>query len=460
VNVGTVDPALLHQPGPVTNRDEATLLILTDFQQQSVTRPELACPHIDEGRCAAARHLDAPQAEEQSADQQESGGHARSIGRAGGSLKPGPRYVRAVPLAPTAPGQRLQSLDILRGLALIGVLIENMQHFVSPTYAAYLSWPAADEFDRIVVWCIRFACENKVYLLFAFFFGYGVALQMLKAEATEASFVRLHAWRMLTLFLIGIVHAAIWDGDILMTYALLGSTLLLLRHLSTGSLLGIVSIAMAIPSLVVLIWMNISGADPKVIADFIFPIRQTAFAFAMFALGLVGGRVNWFADAPALLQRTRRWLPALLLVAILANVVFATFFDRQETDPTSWVSLATEVCAALGTPSLAALYVLGTLWVLERPAGQRCLRSLGDLGRTTLTHYLLQSIIGMGLIHRLAGHPPGPITPPMGVLLSVVILAGQTALSVWFLRHHRFGPVEWFWRSLTYGRRQPLSRTD
>lgn len=456
MNVGTVDPALLHQPGPVTNRDEATLLILADFQQQSITCPEVTRPHVDKGPRAAARHLDASQGEEQSADQQDSGGHARSIGRAGGSLKPGPRYVRAVLLAPAAASQRLQSLDILRGLALIGVLIENMQHFVSPTYAAYLTWPAAGELDRIVVWCIRFACENKVYLLFAFFFGYSGALQMLKAEATEASFTRLYAWRMLTLFLIGIVNTAIWRGDILLTYALLGFTLLLLRHLSRKSLLGIVAISMAIPS----IWMNTSGADPEMISEFIYPIRQTAFAFAMFALGLVGGRANWFADAPALLRRTRPWLPALLLLALAANIVFAIYFDRQNTDPASWVSLATEVCAALGTPSLAALYVLGTLWVLERPAGRRCLRSLGDLGRMTLTHYLLQSIIGMGLIHTLANHLPGPITPPMGVVLSVVILAGQIALSVWWLRRHRFGPVEWFWRSATYGRRLPLRIAD
>ena len=78
----------------------------------------------------------------------------------------------------------------------------------------------------------------------------------------------------------------------------------------------------------------------------------------------------------------------------------------------------------------------------------------------TLTHYLLQSIIGMGLIHTLANHLPGPITPPMGVVLSVVILTGQIALSVWWLRRHRFGPVEWFWRSATYGRRLPLRIAD
>jgi uncharacterized protein len=365
-----------------------------------------------------------------------------------------------VPLGPTAPGQRIQSLDVLRGLALVGVLIENMQHFVSPTYAAYLTWPTATQLDRAVVWGIRFACENKVYLLFAFLFGVGISLQLRRSPSSDARFDSILAWRMGTLFLIGIVHAyGVWDGDILMTYAMLGATLLVLRRLPDTVLVAIAAASMALPSLMVGIWLGQSH-DPADLAGIVYPVRQTAFAFAAIVLGHVAGRRGWLDDPAELLRRSRRALPWMLPLALAANVVFATLFDAQEADPASTRSLAVELCAVVGTPTLAALYVLGTLALLSRPVAARRLRPLGDLGRTTLTQYLLQSIIGVGLIHQLADHPPGPITPPTGVVLSLLLLAGQTALSVWWLRRNRYGPVEWFWRSVTYGRRQPLRIAD
>ena len=135
-------------------------------------------------------------------------------------------------LAPAAPAERIESIDILRGLALFGVLLENMQHFVSPTYAAFVASPEADLLDRAGLWMIRFTCDNKVYLLFSFLFGYGIAMQFARAAATGARFIGIHLWRMAILLLIGLAHMLVWTGDILSTFAVLGALLLLLRPAS------------------------------------------------------------------------------------------------------------------------------------------------------------------------------------------------------------------------------------
>ena len=147
--------------------------------------------------------------------------------------------LREVAHAPTAPGKRQFQLDVLRGLALFGVLLENLQHFVVPSYATYAAGPAATVFDHAALGAVRALCDNKVYAIFAFLFGYGIALQM---KRVDTDFVGLQIWRMAILFLIGLAHSLLWDGDILTTYALLGLLLIPLRNQS-DSFFGSVTLA-------------------------------------------------------------------------------------------------------------------------------------------------------------------------------------------------------------------------
>jgi uncharacterized protein len=103
---------------------------------------------------------------------------------------------------------------------------------------------------------------------------------------------------------------------------------------------------------------------------------------------------------------------------------------------------------------LAAFYASSLLLLLQRHSWQRRLASLGAVGRMALTNYLLQAAIiipvcvGFGLFDR--------VTPSLGLLLALAIWSAQVPASVWWLRRFRFGPAEWVWRSLTYGRPQPM----
>src|SRR5215813_11983096 len=103
---------------------------------------------------------------------------------------------------------------------------------------------------------------------------------------------------------------------------------------------------------------------------------------------------------------------------------------------------------------LAAFYASLILLLWQRSSWRRWLAPLAAVGRMALSNYLLQAVIvvpvclGLGLFDR--------VTPSLGVLLALAVWSAQVPASVWWLRRFRFGPAEWLWRSLTYGRLQPM----
>lgn len=366
-----------------------------------------------------------------------------------------------MPLAPTAPGERLLQLDVLRGLALFGVLLENLQHFVAPSYVAFVAGPDATGLDRGALGLIRLLCDNKVYALFAFLFGYGIALQV---QRLDSSFVGIHLWRMAILFLIGVAHSLVWNGDILTTYALLGVLLLPLRN-RPDRVLGAVAIGgLAAPSVVFLgltAWASTldpaaRGALAESVALETYPLRQSAFAFGAFALGLAAGRRGALADPARFVARTRRALVPALLVGGLCNLAALPLLSSPGQGSLSGAGIAIEILVAVGTPALAFAYVHLALALCARPFWSARLGPIADVGRATLTNYLLQSAIGVGVLAHTGLGAFGPITPPVGIVLTLALFSAQVAASHWWLTRFRFGPVEWLWRAATYGTLPPL----
>ncbi|TFG94452.1 MAG: DUF418 domain-containing protein, partial [Myxococcales bacterium] len=171
--------------------------------------------------------------------------------------------------------------------------------------------------------------------------------------------------------------------------------------------------------------------------------------FAAFALGLAAGRRR-LLSSEASCERAARALPLVLGVGLAGNLAFAVL-EAHAPAPLAWEAVAREATLAIAAPALAfagALLVLR--WARSREgAGLR--GPLAAVGRTTLSNYLLQSAIGIGIVARL-----GPVHPPAGLVLTLVLFGLQLAASALWLARFRFGPVEWLWRSLAYGRREPL----
>src|SRR6266481_4546665 len=159
-----------------------------------------------------------------------------------------PHTVASPPVIGPVPGQeRIEAIDILRGVAILGILIVNMGGFSLPEdLPAHQLWP--NIVDGTVERLIFFFAQEKFKTLFSFLFGLGLAVQMMRADARGARFLPLYARRLGVLWLIGVAHfLLLWDGDILHDYAQNGFLLLLFRRRSPKTLLVGATILLAIP---------------------------------------------------------------------------------------------------------------------------------------------------------------------------------------------------------------------
>jgi uncharacterized protein len=377
---------------------------------------------------------------------------------------------RTPTLEPVLPGERVVELDVIRGFALFGVLLAyTVWNLGSPPEA---TWSAVDRIGNRV---LAFAVDSKAFSLFTFLFGLGFAIQLSRAQARGASVAPVYSRRLIALFGIGLLHALLLrNGDVLVPYAVLGFALLAARNASGGTL--------AVLAVASFLWPYLARAAGEA-AGFPFVERPETEGMGHLEANLLWLRY-WYANAivefPGMLPlfflglhfgrkplRDSVGRPAreLLRVLVAGLVITALAFTARKLLIATWsgapLSLAKRMTLGfLWTAhawSLAAAYAVSLVLLLRKPSARRFLAPVGAVGRMALTNYLLQAVlivpacIVFGLYDR--------VTPTVGVLLALAVAAIQIPASVWWLRRFRFGPVEWTWRSLTYGQRQPMRIT-
>lgn len=405
--------------------------------------------------------------------------------------------------APVSPGERFESIDLIRGWAIFGILLVNMQFYNAPFTFMLLSTPWwTGTADHIATWMIRFLAEGKFYPLFSFLFGLGMTLLMGRMEARGVAFAPLYRRRLLVLLLIGLIHGfLIWAGDILATYALLGFFLLLFRNRKPKTVLVWAIVCWVIPVILMglaslFIEMGRSfpqsarqidaafaeaAVDYRTLADRalavyahgsfgemmalrsqelalqytgLFAYGPTIFAF--FLLGMYAGRRWTMQQIPALLPRMRRALWWTTGVAILANALFAIARESSSMAVPSPMSFVALLAAAAGAPASVFVIVTIALLLAQQPSWKRRLGPLAAVGRTALSNYLFQSVVCSLLYYGYGFGLYGQVGPAAGIAISLALFLCQLVLSSWWVQRFRFGPVEWLWRSLTYRSRQPL----
>jgi len=418
-------------------------------------------------------------------------GTTGNIGTAGstanGDGEPSVRSGAAV-LAPISGDERVGLIDALRGFALLGILMVNMAAFRGPVFGE-----AGDlgTLDRAATFLIALFFEQKFYVLFSFLFGYGLAVQLQRAASRNAPFVPRFVRRLLGLFLIGVAHALLlFTGDILVTYAILGVVLLLLRNARDRVLLVL---AGALVTLTVLTFglggavfaaatSESAGFDQELLAEDESSVQayrsspaeviserareypgtlgfalvgQGPSALAMFLIGLWAGRRRLFERVEEHLPLLRRILAAGLVFGGAGALVWAT--ERATSGFGFDLSFFLASAADFGTaPFLSASYVAAITLVYRRPAWRSRLGFLAPVGRLALSNYLLQSLVAAFVFTGYGLGLYGSVGPAWGVVLSLAIFAAQVPLSAWWLSRFDFGPAEWLLRSFTYGRLQPI----
>ncbi len=389
-------------------------------------------------------------------------------------------------------------LDVLRGAAIFGILLVNMGSFAHPIDLRTVGLEVAPGSpDALAQLAVRFFAEGKFFPLFSLLFGVGFFVQAQRAERAGVPFGGRWSRRLGILAGIGFVHGAfVWAGDILLPYALLGFGLLLVQKARPRTLLfvagGLVALVVLAYAALCLLWgllLALAGehlaALPeearKSLAEAYLAYRGSVgevfvqrlgdwasytlatlvgagpVILAMFVSGLWLGRKGVVEDPGAHRPLLRRVLGVGLLLGLPLSAC-ATWLGRE---PLAQYEDAALLFASASTSLLAGLLLCGAwasgltlLWLA--PAGRRLLAFLAPVGRMALSHYLLQSLVlttvfyggfGFGLM--------GSTGPLEELLLSIALFAVQVALGRAWLARFRFGPAEWAWRSLTYGKRQP-----
>jgi uncharacterized protein len=113
-----------------------------------------------------------------------------------------------------------------------------------------------------------------------------------------------------------------------------------------------------------------------------------------------------------------------------------------------------------GAPALALFYMSGLTLLSQNTAWQKRMAPLAYAGRMAISVYLMQTLICTLLFYGYGFGLYGKVGAAGGILLTVIIYVLQIPFSVWWLNRFRFGPVEWLWRSLTYGKLQPMKWTE
>lgn len=399
---------------------------------------------------------------------------------------------------PVAGQERIGLLDALRGFALVGIFVVNIEWFSRP-WQEFGTGMARDlaGADRAVAWVVHVLFSGKFWVLFALLFGMGFALMMERAGSSgRATWIYLR--RLAVLFAIGIGHALlVWVGDILHGYAIAGVLLLALRHAAPATRLGIglvLYLGLYGLSLLAGLAMLVSSAgttdaDAAMLADGARAAEAAAavysggdfaaitaqrlrdfsalagnlagvvpMALGVFLIGswlLDSGRLVDVAANRSFLARMAAVCLPLGLLLTLAGALLATGHVHGTEEARYVVAASLHGLGALPM-TLGGVAALALAW--QHRVGLQLLGALAPAGRMALTNYLLQSLAaslvfygyGLGLWGRMgyAGL----------VLLALLVFAVQVFASRWWLRRYRFGPLEWGWRWLSYGRRPPMRK--
>ncbi len=405
-------------------------------------------------------------------------------------------------LSPVTPSERLEVLDIVRGFALLGILLMNIEAFVGPMYAATTGLdPALTGADRVVDALIYILVQGKFWCLFSLLFGMGFAVMSQRAAASGRPFAGMYWRRGMVLLAIGLVHALlVWSGDILVTYALVSLALLPFRDVNGRWLIGVAVLAFLGP-LGLMLLLGLMGtlmqATPELAAQWEAEMRGQAdmagmiqaqreaygsgsyaqatiqrlkdFGVTLTSLVMMGPMVlsmflfgTWLVKSGAMaapqqsptLFRRLRWVALPIGLAL----VLASFALQPNIDPGD-INLTMSAAFSLGMLG-SALMCFGYLgWIVrgtQAASTSRVLSWLAPAGRMALTNYLMQSVVctlvfygyGMGYFEQLSRAWQVPFV--------LVLFTALVLFSRWWLQRFRFGPMEWLWRSLTYLRPQSM----
>ncbi len=394
---------------------------------------------------------------------------------------------------------RINSLDVLRGFAVLGILVMNIQIFAMPS-ATYLNptvWGSLSGVDGAVWYLSHLFTDQKMMALFSMLFGAGIILFTERATAQGKSAVGYHYRRNFWLLLFGAAHAyLLWYGDVLFLYAICAFALYPLRNWRPRRLIIVGIIFLSISSIVYLLTgFALPSLPEEVLVEAIQPSwNPPAAQLAEEIAAYQGGWSQQMSNrVPVTLEMHTFvyliwgfWRAAGMMLLGMALYKLGILSARAD-NRVYWRFLAVGVLLGLpiimigiqwnfanawGPASMflgsqfnywasilvSMAYMASLILLLKHNRMSWLTQRLAAVGRMAFSNYIMHTLICGFIFYGHGLGQFGQIDRSGQIVIVFGIWILQLLVSPMWLRHFRFGPLEWLWRSLTYWRFQPMAR--
>lgn len=395
---------------------------------------------------------------------------------------------------PIQSSQRIEALDIARGIALFGILMVNMSFFSYPVlYADFLETPlwegSSNQFAQSIIYLFF---EANFFTLFSLLFGIGFMIFMEKAEQKGHAVRSLYVRRLGVLLVFGLIHLFfIWFGDILTIYAIIGFFLLIFRRRSPKTILRWACALVLLPVVLIMLMASSfiategdiegdmyleemitelqSQFDSSMLVfsegsyaqmfeqrliDIAFMVQGMMFmapiVLAMFLFGMYVWKKRMLQDFPQTLPMVRKiWWSSLVIGLFFGSIAMSSHLAMESANsPYYFISYGATLVKG---PALALFYFTSIVLLLRKDFWQLILSIFQPLGRMALTNYIMQSLICTFIFYSYGLGLYGKMNPTMGMIMTLAIITAQIVMSKFWFKKFRFGPLEWLWRYCIYG---------
>ncbi len=384
------------------------------------------------------------------------------------------------------PTDRLEVIDVLRGIALFGLFSVHMQEHFELFQFPEAKSEILKSLDKGVNEVVYFLFAGKSYALFAFLFGLSFFIQMKRQADKGIDFKGRFLWRLIVLGVIGWFHSLIYSGDILTFFFVMGFVLLLLDKLPSRLLIVLaIFFLLQVPFVLIAIDKTINhdfqrnplldtmgaifksstpvfsqGSFTDVISFNITEAQKSKWLFmflygrvfqtlGLFMIGIVIGRSGFFKTIENYSQHCKRAL-IFAFVVFLPLYIFNRFYLPEIAADKVIIEAWTIILSSYANFAFVVMIFTGFVLLYQIETIRKRLDTLKYIGRMSLTTYVMQSLVWVPLIYGFGAGLYDTIGFFYSFLLGVLFFIIQIYFSKWWMSRYHYGPMEWVWRSATY----------
>ncbi len=394
---------------------------------------------------------------------------------------------------------RIVQVDALRGIALFGILLAHMVFWYNAGPLPNDLYKNQDIASNIIAGLNEILIAGKFFAFFSFLFGLSFFLQMQSMEKTQINFVWRYAWRIIILGIIGLIHHAFWQGDILSIYAPLGILLIPMRKLSNKAILIIgILFAINVPTRIIeivniLLPKGLSFSQPmnweamskpyyhimseagwkELIAynwhalntkfQFQYSSGRIFITFGFFLLGMYTGRKGWFNNTVEFsftYKRICKTASFIMLACFLTAISMfaADHFLKLGWQQNPYIGFVFTSFYDTFNAALVIVYISGLTILMNKSNWQKMLFPFSTVGKMALSCYITQTIFGLMVFYHVGFGLVGKTQAWQNWLMAIAFFGVQSLFCYYLLKKYHYGPLEWLWRSATYFKWQPFRK--